>query len=164
MKKGLILAIGLCLVVVCVALLWQNSWASELSRRLGVDLFQGTLVEEEDTHGGFHGDGERRVVLSFAGGDLSPRLEKAAGWQPFPLPEELSTALYGRTWEGGREGPCIGFPMPPVTRGFFWFQDRHSQAADPADPSQLYERWSYNFTVAVYDEDTQRLYYIEVDT
>lgn len=164
MQKRLVLVIGLCLAVVCVALLWQNRQALELSRRLGVDLSQGTMVEEKDTHGGFHGDGERRVVLSFDGHDLTPDLEKAAGWQPFPLPEALSTALYGRTWEGGREGPCIESPLPPVTRGFFWFQDRHSQAVDPADPSHLHERVSYNFTVAVYDEDTQRLYDIEVDT
>ncbi len=36
----------------------------DLSEKLSADLSQGTIVTEEDSHGGFHGDGERWVEVS----------------------------------------------------------------------------------------------------
>ena len=44
------------------------------------------------------------------------------------------------------------------------FEDRHSEANDAYDDSGLFSRASYNFSLAVYDRDTNRLYYFEFDT
>lgn len=138
----------------------------ELSQTLSVDLSQATVTEEEDTHGGFQGDGERWVVVSLEE-DVSSALEEA-GWQELPLPQPLEAAVYGVTEEAGgqsiSEGPYFQREIPRISDGYYFFRDRHSQAADPTDPSELLERASFNFTVALYDRDSQTLYYGELDT
>lgn len=138
----------------------------DLSRKLSVDLSQGTIVTEEDSHGGFHGDGERWVEVSLEE-DISSALEEA-GWQELPLPETLEAALYSVTEvEGERtvtQGSCFQREIPWVSNGYYFFWDRHSESADPTDPTELMERSSFNFTVALYDQDSQTLYYGEVDT
>lgn len=138
----------------------------DLSRTLSVDLSQGTVTEETDNHGGGHGDGERWVTVALEE-ELSPALDPA-GWQALPLPEPLEAAVYGLTRaEGNRtisEGPYLQRAMPEVSRGYYFFRDRHSEAADPADPGALLERASFNFTIALYDTDSKRLYYCACDT
>ena len=39
-----------------------------------------------------------------------------------------------------------------------------SEAIDKSDDTNLFRRYSYNFSVAVYDLDTNTLYYFEFDT
>lgn len=138
----------------------------DLSGKLSADLSQGTVVTEEDSHGGFHGDGERWVEVSLEE-DISSALEEA-GWQELPLPEPLETAMYSVTEADGERtitrGTCFQRDIPWVSDGYYFFRDRHSESADPADPTELLERGSYNFTVALYDRDSQTLYYGEVDT
>lgn len=138
----------------------------ELSQTLSVDLSQGTVVEEEDSHEGFHGDGERWVTVSLEE-DISPALEEA-DWQELPLPQPLEAAVYGVTEEEGgqiiSEGPYFQREIPPISDGYYFFRDRHSEAVDPTDPEELLERMSFNFTVALYDRDSQTLYYGELDT
>ncbi len=52
----------------------------------------------------------------------------------------------------------------PVEEGFYYLCDRHSESVDPYDDSKLHERYSWNFTAAVYDSGSGRLYYYEFDT
>lgn len=160
--------IGIALVLLaaagCGLFLWWTRPVGELSHLLGVDLAQGTLVEETDTHGGFQGDGERQVTFSFAGHDLAPVLAQTQGWQPLPLPETLSAALYGRCEGNTQIGPYLSGSLPEVTQGYFWFQDRYPQGEGSEDPTGLLDRSSVNFTAALYDAQSQMLYYIEVDT
>lgn len=158
-----------CLLLLTLAALTActgQGTVEELSRTLSADLSQGTVVTEEDSHGGFHGDGERWVVLSLEE-DISAALEEA-GWQELPLPASLEAALYSVTeTEGERtvtQGPLFQREIPWVSNGYYFFWDRHSEAADPTDPTELMERSSFNFTVALYDQDSQTLYYGEVDT
>ena len=54
--------------------------------------------------------------------------------------------------------------VPLVERGCWFFLDRHDQATDPADDSGLHDRYSWNFTAAIFDADTNVLYYLELDT
>ncbi len=107
------------------------------------------------------------VYSLFTKEDISSALEEA-GWQELPLPEPLETAMYSVTEADGERtitrGTCFQREIPWVSDGYYFFRDRHSESADPADPAELLERGSYNFTVALYDRDSQTLYYGEVDT
>lgn len=154
--------LGLAVLSACAS----GDTLDELSQTLSVDLSQGTVTAETDRHGGAHGDGERWVKVTLEE-DLSPALE-TAGWQALPLPEPLEAAVYGVTREEGdrtiSEGPYFQQKMARVSRGYYFFRDRHSEATDPADPSGMGERASFNFTFALYDTDSKRLYYCELDT
>ena len=164
--KRMVGLLGLLLGLAALTACTLGGTLQELSQTLSVDLSQGTVVEETDDHGGFHGDGERWVEISLEE-EISSALEEA-GWQELPLPESLEAALYGVTKvEGDRtiaEGPCFQREIPRVSNGYYFFQDQHSEATDPTDPEELMERNSFNFTVALYDRDSQTLYYGEEDT
>ncbi len=94
-------------------------------------------------------------------------------WKPFPLSDSLKTAIWGLQDEGHDYAPMIikdndwDNPLiPQVENGYYFFRDRHSFAADPKDDSAFLDesRPSYNFTIAIYDTDTNMLYYSEFDT
>lgn len=124
-----------------------------------------TLIQREDNHGGFHGDGTACVIL-----DCSENREQArelvADWKELPLPENLNLMFYG----GERDGVYYDFDlaqqanMPKIERGFYCFQDRHSKSTDSSSDAEIFDRGSYNFSLAVYDSNTDRLYYFELDT
>lgn len=134
----------------------QAATRNYLSRQLGVNIGDCPVLRDRDTHGGFHGDGERLIVA-----DCSSRraelLEQTAAWPALPLTGNLARA-------------ALGIPQFPDgltedgAEGRYWFLDRHSQAEDPHDPSGLYGRYSSNYTLAVYDAASDRLYYYELDT
>ena len=124
-----------------------------------------SVVEEFDDHGGFLGDGSYRLIL-----DCSGKKEKALRiikkWKPLPMTENLNLMMYG----GERGGTTYGFElakeahMPKIENGYYIFEDRHSESKNSSDDSELFERYSYNFSIAVYDCDTDKMYYFKYDT
>lgn len=124
-----------------------------------------TVVEEMDTHGGFVGDGSYYLIL-----DCSDNTEDAlsivADWNELPLSENLNLIMYG----GEKDDVTYGYDlseeahMPVIENGYYYFEDRHSEAKDVSDDSELFSRASFNFSLAVYDSETNRLYYFEFDT
>ena len=44
------------------------------------------------------------------------------------------------------------------------FEDRHLESNDSRDDTELLDRHSYNFSIAIYDCDTNIMYYFEFDT
>ena len=127
-----------------------------LSEQLSLDLSGAEQLYEEDSHGGFHGDGESLTVLRLS---AAPDFAQAEGWSTLPLPKSLSQAVYG---DGSHQALLDGFPESED--GFYWFYDRHSGSTDPQDPSDLWKRPSFNFSLALYDSESQQLYYAEFDT
>ncbi len=124
-----------------------------------------TVVEERDTHGGFHGDGSCYLILDCSN-HVDAALNIAANWNQLPLSENLKLIMYG----GEKDGMTYGYNlsekahMPAIENGYYRFEDRHSEANDVSDDSGLFSRASFNFSLAVYDSDTNRLYYFEFDT
>lgn len=148
----------------------------DLKRELGVDISGYTEMTESDNHGGFHGDGELLYTAYYNAGpaaELEEKLENLAGeetsgWKELPMTEVLQAAAYGVKEETRRVGPYVTLDgqqaLPEVTEGYYYFRDRHSEAADERDSSQLLPRNSQNFTLAVYDAENNVLYYYEGDT
>lgn len=143
-----------------------------VSDRLGLDVSAGEVISNRDTHGGWLGDGETIVVIRFSGDGekavLADIMEQS-GWNSLPLTENLSTAVYGKVEDNARRLPFFTDEnqdpfLPEIKNGYYFFRDRSSESTDPFDASQLYNRASYNFTLAVYDMDQHTLYYFELDT
>ena len=124
-----------------------------------------TVVEEVDTHGGFLGDGSYYLILDCSDNEAAA-LSIVADWKRLPLSENLSLIMYG----GEKNGRSYGYylfkeaHMPVIENGYYCFKDRHFEAKDVSDDAELFNRFSYNFSLAVYDIDTNRLYYFEYDT
>ncbi len=122
-------------------------------------------VYEQDTHGGFMGDGTYSLIL-----DCSDNKEKALktvqNWNRLPLSENLNLIMYGGEKDGTQYLYNLAEEahMPKITNGYYVFCDRSSESKDPVDDSELFNRYSYNFSIALYDCDTDKMYYFEFDT
>lgn len=174
----------LAMVITMLTACSSNDETDNLSTVLGVDLSDGTISQSTDSHGGFHGDGITFIKMTFADNKaslLAQEIEKATMWNKLPLTDNLSTAVYGKESETeSHRGLVIDDEgnrlIPKVNNGYYFFYDRSSESKDPKDPkdskdpkdpkddTDLFNRYSYNFTIALYDTDTQTLYYYELDT
>lgn len=163
MKK--IIMIILAAILACVVLSSCNTAESEDAEYFGFKTSEFTIVDEEDTHGGFHGDGSYYLIL-----DCSEKAEEAGeiieDWKPLPLTENLQLIMYG----GVKDGENYGYNLaeiskwPVINNGVYKFVDRHHEAVEETDDADLFDRYSFNFSIAVYDLDTNTLYYFELDT
>ena len=54
--------------------------------------------------------------------------------------------------------------LPQIQNGYYYFVDRQAESEMQHSDAQIMERASLNFSIALYDVDTDTLYYIEVDT
>ena len=132
---------------------------------MGFSKSEYTIVEEEDTHGGFLGDGYYYLIL-----DCSANAAKARSivedWTPLPLSLNLELIMYG----GDIGGVSYDYHLaeeahwPRVEHGVYKFYDRSDEAADRSDDSELFRRFSFNFSIAMYDLDNDMLYYCRLDT
>lgn len=142
----------------------------EISQTLEIDVSAGEELSASDTHGGFHGDGISCVALQFSDRQVADAIAASTAWTPLPLDETAQALAYGITREEDgevfSEGPYLtddgGEPLlPEVANGFYRLIDRHS---DAGDGQNLLERASLNVTLAVYDADSDILYFCEMDT
>ena len=138
---------------------WQGYPTVYIGLRIGLDLPpQLKEWESSDSHGGFHGDGLRMDILRFSAedGEVVESLIKSRGdlWNLGPFDDYLGGIVY-RSGHGATEA---GWPRYPEN-AYWFFRDRHSQKE-----KALHERSSWNYTAALYDADTDTLYYLEFDT
>ena len=110
------------------------------------------------------------MPCSFLTARIADAIAANAAWTPLPLDETAQALAYGVTREDGGEvfsaGPYLtddsGDPLlPGIANGFYRLIDRHS---DAGDGQNLLERASLNVTLAVYDADSDTLYFCEMDT
>lgn len=147
----------------------NNSFQSKMSNTLGIDVSKGTEIAHNDSHGGFHGDGMTFVSISFSDNAILSQILENNEWKPMPLTQNLSILAYGITTDDSRIGPYLTGEnreavMPEIENGYYYFIDRHSQSTNSHDDSEVLNRYSLNFTIAIYDVDTNILYYAKLDT
>lgn len=131
-------------------------YLQKISEMSDVDLTQGNVISDVDIHSSFLSNGERMVTVSLAQTDVGEKIAASGVWRDLPLNDTLS---------GFTEYPISeNIDVPEPENGRYLFFDRHSEAADPHDETAFADRDSYNFTVAVYDSDSEMLYVYELDT
>ena len=139
----------------------DDFWQRRVSESLGIDVSRGTVDFSYDDHSGFHGDGTMYAVLSFPDDTLEDMISAPGGWYALPLTENLQTLIYGNWTETKVIGPFVGVAVPAVEQGWWYFYDRQGETHDD---SEVLNRGSFNYTVAIYDADQNQLIYIEYDT
>lgn len=124
----------------------------------GINVIWGDPLNAMDTHGGFHGDGSSLHVYQYTDSSMEPEMEESRMWKKLPLSEGISDLINNSIGDECAEA------IPDVTNGYYFFYDRHKDAADPYDESELWNRNSINCTVAIYDADEDIMYIFKKDT
>ncbi len=136
-----------------------------IKNKIDIDISSCKIIEDEDTHGGFHGDGEYFVKADCKKSN-DEILEQLSRWKSFPLSEYLQPIIYGNNEE---ELDYIGGlaaekGIPKINNGLYYFADRYRGVAIETDGKEIFERASVNYTIAFYDKDLSMFYYYELDT
>ena len=114
------------------------------------------------------------MQLQFSDGEALKQIEESGDWEAFPLDRTAQVLVYGVTEEFGTEetgitvfqdGPYLvdsdGDPLvSEIREGYYQLIDRHAEAGQ----SDILDRHSFNFTLALYDTETDTLYFCELDT
>jgi len=132
---------------------------------LNVDLSKGKYQRRIETHGGFLGDGEYYSRIIFTkDNDISESLNNNAEWNKLPLPKELSDLLFNAD-ENHHFDLEIDkrIKIPNIQNGFYFFRNKQD-VNNKNDASKIYNTYSFNLTIAIYDVDNYVLYYYELDT
>lgn len=169
MKKISVIAILLAFILIFSGCAKQDM-RSKISNTLGIDIPSAATATKIDNHGGFHGDGTSLYIFNFEDDSIEQEIAKNELWHEFPLCDEMTKLLYGLTDTSGSYGPYITFDdfgtpaVPSVENGYWFFLDRQAEGDAKYDPTFVFERHSFNLTLAIYDADSDTLYYIEFDT
>lgn len=153
-----------CLLTACGSQEPQNI----ISNELGIDVSSGDEIFAFDDHGGFHGDGTTYTVLSFSDDKVLEQIKESTQWKEFPLDETVRTLVYGISDGTSSDGPFLidsegNAFIPEIHEGYYILIDRQAEQGEAAGVDILH-RNSFNFTLGLYDVDTNNLYFCELDT
>lgn len=169
MKRVLCILLSICLL--CLSGCSESgSITEDISKTIGIDLANAEYATRIDTHGGFHGDGNTIVTMSVPSESVLEQIQSNPNWHSLPFTENLTAVVYGITEDTSSIGPYITVDdtrnpaVPEISNGYYFFLDRHSQSTVPHDDTNVLSRPSFNLTIAIYDCDTEMLYYLEFDT
>ena len=136
-----------------------NDEINSISEMLNVEISQESIVENKNVENGF---------CSLKITDENTIKEIKSEWKELPLTENLTALVYGLEDETSSIGPYIledGEALfPKVENGYYYFYDRHNESKDHFDDTNVLDRHSFNFVIAVFDADTNSLYYSKFDT
>ena len=86
---------------------------ANMSQTLQVALAQGIMIENIDTHGGFHGDGQSLTIWKFDDNSILEQILTDPDWKELPMTDNLEALLYGVVYDTGLSiteiGPCVDF-------------------------------------------------------
>ena len=117
------------------------------------------LIESNESENGF-------VTVKIE--DEKTDSEIKTEWNELPLTENLTALIYGIESDTSSVGPYItkdDVPLfPEIENGYYYFVDQHTESTDSKDDTEIFDRNSFNLVIAIYDTDTNRLYYCQFDT
>lgn len=152
--KRIVLSVGaLFMLVFCLTACNSQDPKKEIANELGIDVSSGSEVSNYDDHGGFVGDGATCIVLNFPDNKIGEQLKQSAQWKSFPFDETVRVLVPRISDEAGN--PLV----PEIQNGYYLLIDRHADKE-----TDILKRFSFNFTLGLYDTDTDTLYYCKLDT
>ena len=152
-------------ILLCILAVCSTLRGSDMMRDFGINEKSYTVISETDTYGGFPADGWTFIVLDCSS-NRDKAMQEISGWKRLPMSENLSIVMYGGKKNGINyySGLVDKAGMPHVENGYYQFKDRRRDAEDESSDEGLLDRYSTNFSLIVYDCDTDRMYYFREDT
>lgn len=162
MKKFLTVAsIILFILIIYVMFEIKFGFHRKISSIIEIEVPITAKIERQDTHGGMVMDGETLARVYFTDEQAKKVLNEIKNnkhWRELPIMERLQEGIIFNI------DKSMEFPI--VENGYWFYLDRHTEANDIYDEYERYEekRSSTNFSVAVFDSDSNILYYYALDT
>lgn len=158
--------INLIISILCIAVIFTScdgqSTEKIIKNEIGVDISGCIIESDKDSHTGFLGDGETLVTIDCSQ-NKDEILNQISGWNKLPLTENLQIVMYGDN-EGNGYRLAYENGIPEITDGYYKFINRHDEAKSKSSDSGMLEAYSMNFTLALYDSETDIMYYYEFDS
>ena len=152
--KKIIILLGLIILVTGCSIL--NCSNDSIISDMGITNTTCEIIKEKDTHSGFLGDGDYFAKIkcnNLKASDLTK------SWYTLPLSEELKEVTEMKQCN---DKDCKNiyerYNIPSIDNGYYYFLDRQK------GNTNINERSSYNFTIAIADLDNSIIYYYELDT
>ena len=125
--------------------LFPGSTETEILRNLDINIKPYQIEFHEDTHGGFHGDGEEIIIFR----PTAEQIEKIESeWQKTPVDSGIAPLIFSETEYNGLE--LIKYI--PNTEGFWFYKNKN----------EFKSGYSFNFCFAFFDGE--KVCYYELDT
>ena len=157
MKKTIIILIPLLLLVTGCT----NCSNKDIISDLNLNKDKCKILETTDTHEGFLGDGDYFARIKCS--KIEDKITKK--WNKLPLSNQLKEIMDMKQCDDkGCKDVYERYNIPNIKNGYYYFKDRHSDSVNTFDDSDINNRPSYNFTLAIIDKDTNIIYYYELDT
>ncbi len=142
---------------------------SDIEKKTNLSFKKCKIIKSSDTHGGFHGDGYKKVIYKCGDKFNTKNIKKK--WKKIPFTENINIKLYGDAKKNGIEYLPVDekdYAIPKIENGYYYFIDQysreHKDVKNIYSDEKLLSRYSENFTLTVYDMDNNLLYYYGVDT
>lgn len=146
---------------------WEKrNQPSELKREFNISKEKYEVITEYESERNFLGDGEDWLILDCSNQkDLV--LEEIRNWKPLPMSDDLYTIIFG-----GKKGDITysgyGFAeetnLRDVKNGYYLFLNRSSEDIDKYSEENIFDHYFGNFSLGIYDTDTNKLYYFKYDS
>ena len=153
MRKTFIIAVCTMLLLSCSIGLFRENPRKTVARELGLDVDNGYIMRQMDTHGGFLGDGCSYIEIGFRDQGIEDQVKGNTSWKKMPLDDTARTLVELIQDEDGN--PLI----PECTHGYYIIMDWQDETDIP-----MLDRYSFNYTVGLYDSDGRILHYGRFDT
>lgn len=168
--KRIYLLIGVVLInLTFLACSSSNSKQEYIAEQINITMPDVLNIEYTDEHKGVHGDGQTFGKVEFDetnGKNFVLNIENNQIWNKLPLTENLNLLMYG-----GEKNNIVyedefaqKLGITHMENGYWFFIDRHTQSDCDNKDTDLLDRCSFNFTLAMYNADINTLYYFEFDT
>lgn len=167
MKKIFRISLAFTLLLIVLTACAKKDIQKNVSKELKIDVSGGTEISNYDTHSG-NGDGTSCVVLEFSDDKILKEIQESSEWKSFPLSETVQALVYGVSDEKSNVGPFLndneGNPLvPEIQKGYYLLIDRQVEN-DKTSGADILHRGSFNFTLGLFDVDTNTLYFCKLDT
>ena len=162
--KKIMIVLCLIILIICgiiIFVLGKRFMSNDIKifRNIEIDTLTCEIEKKEDSHGGFLGDGEY-----FAKIKCSKIGKLSNNWKKLPLSEQLREIMEMKRCDGrGCMNIYEKYSIPNI-KGYYLFLDRHSEAKDKYDDTNINKRSSYNLTLVLLDIETNIMYYYVLDT
>lgn len=149
------------------AIIYARNIKKFIKSNTGIVVSECEKILEEDSHGGM-GDGETIIEYDCSKVDVVLNKEKL---KELPLSDNLNLIMYGgekdgQKYDGYNFAGING--IPKIEDGYYYFLDdygkHYKDIDDYTSDVKLFYRYSYNFTLIMFDNSTKHLYYYELDT
>lgn len=163
MKMKIPAALAALLLILGLAACGAESPADRVSRELGIDVSGGREISGFDTHCG-NGDGTVCIALGFDDDSVLEEIMHSPDWKKLPPDETVRALVYGVPRGSGSLGPFLsdsdGNPLvPEIREGYCLLIDRQDDTR-----THILSRYSFNFTLGLYDSGSGILYFCALDT